>query len=57
MNETSHFIVGGPLVFSSVFLLLMIKRRGKAGGKAFLLFSLINSYGVDKKSELNYRLQ
>ena len=49
MNETSHFIEGGPLVFSSVFLLLMIKRRGKAGGKAFLLFSQLNSYGVDKK--------
>ena len=28
----------GPLVFSNVFLFLMIKRREKEGGKAFFCF-------------------
>ena len=38
MNETSHFNAGEPLVFSSVSIFLMIKRRKKEGGKAFLAF-------------------
>ena len=38
VNETFHFIAGGPLVFCSVFLFLMIKRREKKVGKVFFSF-------------------